>query len=806
MAASTPTPMGAFNMCDVPQQEQIDLLGRPVQKLVELIKELETLGVEAQNLPLPKIVVVGDQSAGKSSLIEGLSGIKVPRSDGTCTRCPLQITLYSAPDDGTAWSCKVSLQQKFSFNPNIDATIQGRYGKWREDHTPTTIPFAVVDDREALAGVISRAQWATLNPGDNPVKYVNADMVESMPMKVEFSPNKVILDITAPGQPSLSFIDLPGVIRQMTTAKDKWLVNLVENFVTDHIKQDNSLILLARSMESDFANSSAAALIDQCDGALSRTVGCLTKPDRWPPGTKTQILQSVLHGDAFAVGHGYFVTKQPDQLQLNNDISSEESRSKEDEFFAQTPWSNELQIFQDRFGTFKLRDALSKKLTHQILVTLPKITRTVDAHLLEIETELAGYPDPPENALGKVLEALNVFRASVERHVHGTHPYNEMRNTLKGLANTFERNLHKLRPGLIVATPEGHRQAVNIPTFSLLSDDEDPTGTPCPTVELAELAQGGKKRRGNFDTPALASTSKRIKPDNTTVSKNSSAGNTGKKTFRLLEMRETLGKLTASGVPGEVDPLAVDYLRKETVAGWEPPMLEFITDVKQEIQNILDQLLEEACSQWLNTAFFSEAKKIVKVYIANAMRCQLEYAKRALTLEQRKPFTLNTKGFKLEQDNELQILQEGRTTQRLVEKLDAADRAAGRIMVDQIERKKKAKSDLKARADLGNDPFDQEVRVMAKVRGYYNIALSRFLDHVVHGINNEVLHDLETNLIQQLKAGLEVETGEAHERSKELLAEDREREIHRKELQKERANFIEAQHKLARIGQIGEDV
>ncbi|KAG9856163.1 hypothetical protein KCU63_g7655, partial [Aureobasidium melanogenum] len=56
------------------------------------------------------------------------------------------------------------------------------------------------------------------------------------------------------------------------------------------------------------------------------------------------------------------------------------------------------------------------------------------------------------------------------------------------------------------------------------------------------------------------------------------------------------------------------------------------------------------------------------------------------------------------------------------------------------------------------------------------------------------------------KDGLEVETRDAQERCKELLTEDREREIRRKELQTERTNFIEAQRKLAAIGQIGEDV
>jgi hypothetical protein len=710
----------------------------------------------------------------------------------------LVITLFSSEED-TAWSCKVSLQQRFSFNQ--EANPDGRYGKWREDHTPTIIDFATVTNKDDLEGVLSRAQRATLNPGDNPFEYLNSTSVDEMPMKVEFSPNKVILAITAPGQPSLSFIDLPGVIRQMTQAKDKWLVNLVENFVADHIKQGNSLILLAQSMESDFANSSGAALIDQHE-ALARTVGCLTKPDRWPLGSKTQLIKNVLHGDAFAVGHGYFVTKQPNQVELNDNISADEARRSEDFFFAQDPWSTELHDFQDRFGTFKLRDALSVKLTKQILVTLPEITRTVDARIAEVEHELTGYPDPPENALGKVLEAMTTFRITLEKHAQGVHPHNEMHNSLKELANTFHSNLEKLRPGLIVATPEKYRQAIETPAFSLLSDDDEVAGTPCPSVEPKSHT---KKRRAEFETPTT-STAKKIKPDIDTPTKRSTPLVTSKKTFRLLEVRETLSKLTASSVPGEVDPLAVDHLRKQTLAGWESPMLGFIDGVHQKIQSTLDQLLEEACAQWLNTAFFIEARKIVKSFVANAMRDQLQYAKRALDLEQRKPLTLNIEGFKQHHDKELLVLLDGRTTQRLVEKLENADRAAGKIMVDPLERKKKAKTDNKARAELGDDPFKDEIHVMAKVRGYHNVALLRFLDHLVQGIQVEVLHELETNLIRQLKVGLEVETRDAHERCKELLAEDRDREIRRKQLQKERINFLEAQRKLAAIGQIGEDV
>ncbi|KAK2058613.1 hypothetical protein LY76DRAFT_654818 [Colletotrichum caudatum] len=42
---------------------------------------------------LPQLVVCGDQSAGKSSVLEGITGIPFPRQEGLCTRFPTEIVL-----------------------------------------------------------------------------------------------------------------------------------------------------------------------------------------------------------------------------------------------------------------------------------------------------------------------------------------------------------------------------------------------------------------------------------------------------------------------------------------------------------------------------------------------------------------------------------------------------------------------------------------------------------------------------------------------------------------------------------------
>jgi hypothetical protein len=65
---------------------------KKLRPLIDLIDELRENGV-SHFISLPSIVVVGDQSSGKSSVIESLSGLELPRGIGCVTRCPIIIRM-----------------------------------------------------------------------------------------------------------------------------------------------------------------------------------------------------------------------------------------------------------------------------------------------------------------------------------------------------------------------------------------------------------------------------------------------------------------------------------------------------------------------------------------------------------------------------------------------------------------------------------------------------------------------------------------------------------------------------------------
>jgi len=166
-------------------------------KLNEVLQALCDCGIE-QVIPLPKIVVIGNQSAGKSSLIEAISQIKVPRAQGTCTRCPMEVRLRRG--DSASWKCEVSLRLEYS--EVTGQTLQNN------------LKFGKTNSKEEVAGLLRRAQLAILNPRKPISDFLDLtdDACNKHDTGIGFSRNTVVLDITG-AEVDVTFMDLPGIIQ-----------------------------------------------------------------------------------------------------------------------------------------------------------------------------------------------------------------------------------------------------------------------------------------------------------------------------------------------------------------------------------------------------------------------------------------------------------------------------------------------------------------------------------------------------------------------------------------------------------------
>jgi hypothetical protein len=64
--------------------------------LLDTIDNLRMLGI-GEFVDLPQIIVVGDQSSGKSSVLEAISRVRFPAKGGLCTRFATELVLRAAP-------------------------------------------------------------------------------------------------------------------------------------------------------------------------------------------------------------------------------------------------------------------------------------------------------------------------------------------------------------------------------------------------------------------------------------------------------------------------------------------------------------------------------------------------------------------------------------------------------------------------------------------------------------------------------------------------------------------------------------
>jgi GTP-binding protein EngB required for normal cell division len=357
----------------------LETAARNIKELVDTLEQLRHIGLKSIETHLPELIMVGDQSAGKSSMMSAIAEINLPRGHSMCTRCPTNIKTSDAP----VWSCKIELHEQYTWDPVVRKRTQ-KFQNWVEREEGLVVKdFASVKHKRDLEEVLKWAQLALLNPSEDCGSFIpGTDGHARQRQKrkdnpnhkeqAKFSPNVISIEILGPNLPPLSFYDLPGLFQDAEDADQEYLIKVFEDLTVKYIKHEKALIICAINMAIDPGLSRTKNVIT-AKKAKDRCIGVLTMPDRLQQHeTVHKDYDNIFHKRTYVLPHGYFVTKQPGPEFGHHDDPDYHiiARQEEEEFFdSGSFWSKgrEWEEFRSRCGTGTILKYLSEEFAKLIL-------------------------------------------------------------------------------------------------------------------------------------------------------------------------------------------------------------------------------------------------------------------------------------------------------------------------------------------------------------------------------------------------------------------------------------------------------
>ncbi|KAJ7057470.1 P-loop containing nucleoside triphosphate hydrolase protein [Mycena amicta] len=460
--------------------------------MLDLVNRLQNTGVQL-DIDLPRIAVIGSQSAGKSSLIESISGVSLPRASGTCTRCPTECRLSRS---NTPWKCTVELR----FITDKNGTPLGH---------ARTEPFGdPVSDKADVEERIRRAQRAILNPsksaqsfledaGNDDANSQDAYGHGAMQDEMSFSTNFISLSISGPDLADLSFVDLPGLIASVSRGGSDRDIKMVESLVESYISKPSCVILLTVACETDFENQGAHHLAKIHDPEGKRTVGVLTKPDRIPSGEEENWLP-LIRNELEPLENNWYCVKQPSSAELKEGVTWNQARDRENDFFTLTaPWSALDSMYHKYLRTPNLVERLSAILSDLISKRLPEIQIELEKSMQLTFQSLQQLPRPPAvDPVAEVAAMLSAFVQDLNQMVDGVPRVDGLIQRIRPAQQEFRRAIQETVPNFCPL--EGSTRRANVAEEALIkpgpADEECGAGETIYVDEVANRANDARAR------------------------------------------------------------------------------------------------------------------------------------------------------------------------------------------------------------------------------------------------------------------------------------------------------------------------
>lgn len=187
--------------------------------LIDSIDSLQSQGIN-HFVSLPQIIVYSNQSSGKSSVLEAISGVSFPVKSNLYTHFPTKLVLRRASYIGA----RISIVPHPFRNESEKATL----ASFEEELDDFKGFSALIDTAKSVMGISTRSK--------------------------AFVKDLLRVEISRPKRPHLTIVNLPGLIHSQTKQQTASDVQLIQEVVKSYIREPQSIILAIISAKNDFAN------------------------------------------------------------------------------------------------------------------------------------------------------------------------------------------------------------------------------------------------------------------------------------------------------------------------------------------------------------------------------------------------------------------------------------------------------------------------------------------------------------------------------------------------------------------------
>ncbi|CRG85853.1 Interferon-induced GTP-binding protein Mx [Talaromyces islandicus] len=348
--------------------------------LLDKIDKLFACNV-GEYINLPQLVVVGDQSSGKSSVLEGLTKLAFPRDSGLCTRFATQII--------------------FRRVEGVDRSITATIIPGKNAENPSELQEWKTTDLQDL----SAASFGEMMSKVYTLMGLSVTKEDAMPT---FSENVLRLEICGPDEDHLSVIDVPGIFRNttpgVTTKEDK---DMVRKMVLDYMTNPRSIMLTVVPANVDIATQEIIDMAREVDPDGKRTLGVLTKPDLVDKGAENKVIDLVEDRE-MRLKLGWIIVRNLGQIELQ-DLHIDRDAAEE-RFRHTAPWNG---IPRDRFGIKALKIRLQETVTSNAREAFPLLRAEIGKRLKSCQDKLqvlGAERETPEQQTRYLLGVMSSFQ------------------------------------------------------------------------------------------------------------------------------------------------------------------------------------------------------------------------------------------------------------------------------------------------------------------------------------------------------------------------------------------------------------